>query len=176
MTNKLFCFFVIAISACLCVSAMAQVPLEQHEMLKMDEGIWDAKISMWTAPGTDPIQGTAKEVNTMIGELWSVGTLEGNIGALDFVGQATLGYDPVQKKYVGTWIDSVTSVITHMLGTYDAESKTLTLFYEIFAEDGQAEERKNIMVYDKNTRDFTMFIKNGDEWTKSMEIMYQRVE
>jgi hypothetical protein len=178
MVKKSFGFVVAVIFLCFGVSAMAQgpIPLPEHEMLKMDEGVWNAKISMWGAVGTEPTIGMAKETSTMIGELWSIGLMEGNIGGNDFVGHATLGYDPMQKKYVGTWIDSVTPVIAHMSGTYESETKTLTLFYITYAEDGQAQERKNIMVYkDENTRDFTMFLKSGDEWTRAMGILYERV-
>jgi len=167
------------LQACIGLSVMAQgsIALEEHKMLKMDEGVWNAQISMWTGSESDPIQSTVKETNSMLGELWSIGKMEGNIAGTDFVGFATLGYDPMQKKYVGTWIDSVTPVITHMEGTYDPQTKTLTLFYFTFGQNGEKEERKNVMVYkDHNTRDFMMYIKNGGEWTRAMAILYKRIQ
>jgi len=179
MMNRLLGYFVFAVWACFGMNTLAQSSpvLEEHEMLKMDEGVWSAKITMWADPDTEPTISTAKETNTMVGKLWSIGKLEGNIGGMDYVGYATLGYDPIQKKYVGTWVDSVTPAITQMVGTYGVKTKTLTLFYSISGPDGQEEKRKNVMVYkDKSTRDFTMFIKNGDEWIRSMEIMYARIE
>ena len=113
----------------------------------------------------------------MVGELWSIGKLEGNVGEWEIFGYATLGYDPMQEKYVGTWVDSVTPVMAHQLGTYDAKTKTLELFYTTYGQDGQPEERRNVMVYkDNNTRDFTMFLKSGDEWAKAMDILYERIE
>ena len=158
-------------------SVMGQQVLEEHKMLKMDEGVWDAKITLWSGPDTEPIRSNAKETNTMIGALWSIGKLEGNIAGMDYVGHATLGYDPMQKKYVGTWIDSLTPVITHMSGTYDPKTKTLILYYTTYGQDGQEEKRKNVMVYkDEKTRDFIMYLKKGEEWTQAMEILYKRIE
>ena len=177
MNSKLFGFLVIATWACFGVTTMAQSPLQEHEMLKMDEGVWNANLTMWSGPDTEPTKSILKETGTMVGELWSLGKVEGKISGVDYVGYATLGYDPMLKKYVGTYVDSITPAITHMLGTYDAKTKTLTLFFSVFGEGGQEQERKNIMVYkDKNTRDFTTYIKNGEEWTKSTTILYKRIE
>ena len=178
MNKKLFLYITIATLTFFNIKVAAQnLPMKEHEMLKMDDGTWQANIKMWSTPDAEPSISSAKETNTMIGELWSIGKLEGNIAGTDFIGYATLGYDPSQKKYVGTWVDSVTPEITQMSGTYDADSKTLTLFYLTYASDGKAQERKNVMVYkNDNTRDFEMFIKRGDQWTKSMEILYQRID
>ena len=179
MINRLFRFLAIPLWACLAVCVMAQSPpaLEEHKMLKLDEGVWNANVTMWRCPGTDPIHSTAKETNTMLGELWSVGTMESSYGGEPYVGQAVLGYDPVLKKYVGTWIDNLTPGITHMQGDYDAKTKTLTLFYPVTREGGTTQERKNVMVYkDKNTREFTAFIKRGEEWVRFIEMLYERIE
>ena len=97
MANKSFGFVAAALLLCFGDSAMAQgpIPLPEHEMLKMDEGVWTATISTFGAPGTDPVQSIFKETNTMVGELWSFGKLEGDISGVDYVGYATLGYDPI---------------------------------------------------------------------------------
>lgn len=147
--------------------------MDEHQMLKMDEGVWDAKITLLSRSDGEPAHYDAKETNTMIGELWSIGTLE--IPELDYSGFATLGYDPAQQQYIGTWIDSSTPSIVNMSGTYDQETKTLTLFYTTYGENGQAIERKNVMVYtDESTRDYVMYVKGEDGWDRSMEILYKR--
>jgi len=179
MIKKLFGFLAVAVLACCSVSALAQgsIPLAEHEMLQMDDGVWHASISMWGADGSETARGTAKETNTIVGGIWSIGRMEGEIAGTDFVGYATLGYDPMQEQYVGTWIDSATPVMAHMVGEYEAETKTLILFYTIYLDDGHPQERKNVMVYeDEKTRDFVAFRKSGDEWIKVMEILYERID
>lgn len=179
MLRKPCMFLTFCLFACLLTPGMAQdgLPLKEHEMLKMDDGVWEAKITMLGEPGTEPTVVIAKETNEMVGELWSIGKLEGKFGEMDYVGYATLGYDPLQKKYVGTYIDSVTPEITQMSGTYEPKTKTLILFYEISLGDGKKQKRKNIMVYeDHNTRDFKMYIREGSDWSLSMKIDYKRLK
>ena len=43
-----------------------------------------------------------------------------------FEGRGQFGYDPAKKKYVGTWIDSMSPTLRVLEGTYDAKTKTLT--------------------------------------------------
>lgn len=176
MMNKKFNFLFTLLVVCFCVSVVAQdIPQKEHEMLKMDEGTWDAQITMLVGKNEQETQYHAKEVNTMIVTLWSIGKLQGNIAGMEYEGFATLGYDTMQKKYVGTWIDSITAVITSMEGSYDEKTKTLTLFYTTYDKDGRTEQRKNIMIYrNSKVRDFTMFIKKSGEWQKAMKIHYTR--
>jgi hypothetical protein len=178
MRYKFFALITTLILFCFGHSVQAnKLPLKEHEMLKMDEGVWDAHLTIWRGHGKAPSKATFKETNTMIGELWSIGTMEGNIDGNDFIGFATLGYDPMQKKYVGTWIDSMTPVIANMIGDYDEITKTLVLFYTTYNEVGLPEYRKNVMIYkDHNTRDFMMYIKKQGEWVKASKTLYQRVK
>ena len=57
----------------------------------------------------------------MIGDFWIVCDYTGSFEGLKFVGQGSFGYDAKKKKYVGTWIDSFSPNVTHMVGTYDKE-------------------------------------------------------
>ena len=177
MFKKIIILVIISLPSFGLSVAAQSVPLEEHKMLMMDEGVWRATMTLQQGPGqaSEPIVGI--ETNTMIGELWSVGKFEAVIEGAPYVGFATLGYDPAKGQYVGTWVDSSTSYITEMQGSYDAVSSTLTLFYTTAGPGGQVEERKNVMVYaNRNTRDFDMFLKTNGEWVKSMEILYERLE
>ncbi len=143
----------------------------------MDEGTWQATLSMHRGADQAVEQIIGVETNTMIGDLWSIGKLELPGAEAPYVGFATLGYDPSKEKYVGTWVDSLSPQILEMHGNYDDKSSTLTLFYTTLGKNGELEERKNVMVYeDENTRDYDSYLKEGDEWKLYMEIYYERID
>jgi len=99
-----------------------RVPL--HDMI----GVWDLETKFWPTPNGEPLVSKGTETNTMLGDgLWVLSTFEGNFGGVPFRGQSQIGYNPTKKKYVGTWIDSMSPYMTKMEGTYDAESETMTL-------------------------------------------------
>ncbi|NVJ96531.1 MAG: DUF1579 family protein [Alphaproteobacteria bacterium] len=151
--------------------------LPEHGMLKMDDGNWHVALTLHRQDGTAPTTHAGTESNSLIGGLWSVGKMEIPFGDDLYVGFATLGYDPVKAKYVGTWVDSTSPHITEMEGTYDPETKTLILFYTTYTAAGVAEERKNVMVYqDHNTRDFDSYLMVNGQWQLSMEILYTRTK
>ncbi len=49
-------------------------------------------------------------------------------GDMDFHGQGQTGYDPAKKKYIGTWVDSMSPTIMMMEGDFDPRTKTLTMY------------------------------------------------
>ena len=44
------------------------------------------------------------------GGLWLISRFEGEVVGTPFTGIGTFGYDPAEKKYVGTWVDTMTPV------------------------------------------------------------------
>ena len=46
---------------------------------------------------------------------------------MPFEGMQLMGYDNIKKKHVSVWIDSMSTGITQMEGTYDEATKTLTM-------------------------------------------------
>lgn len=99
----------------------------EHEILKSEEGVWDAKVEMWMAPGTEPEVSVGVETNTLIADgLWRVQDFRGEMMGLPYHGHCITGFDASKGKYVGTWIDSMAPGLSNVEGTYDAETRTLT--------------------------------------------------
>jgi len=109
--------------------------------------------------------------------MWLVSRFEGEAAGMPFVGVGTSGYDPEKKKYVGTWVDTMTPHLMITEAEYDEEKKPLT---------GTAEGRdphtkkpytaKIVARYvDDDTRVFEMHMpgEDGKEF-KMMEITYKR--
>ena len=105
-------------------------PSKEHEIFKGDVGTWNATMKVFATEGAEPTVGTATETNEMIGDLWLVNRFESELFGSKFVGLGTWGYDPAEKKYVGTWIDNMSPYPQTIRGDYDAATKTLTAMAE----------------------------------------------
>jgi len=164
--------------------AQAQVsapqPTKEHQLLQRDVGVWDAEMKIWMqGPDSEPLVTKGVERNRAVGSLWVVSNFEGELGGQPFQGHGQAGYDPLKKKFVGTWIDTMSPHLSHMEGTYDEASQELTsLMTGIDPATNQEMKSKSVTKYiDKDTRLFTMYMETpgtGDGWTKMMEVSYKR--
>jgi hypothetical protein len=92
----------------------------------------------------------------------------------------TLGYDPVKKRYVGTFIGSM---MTHMWvydGQLDAAGKVLTLDTEgpSFTAEGKMARYKDVIeLKDDNHRTLSSsFLGDDGQWHHFMTANYRRVK
>jgi hypothetical protein len=145
-----------------------------------DVGTWDATIKSWTGgPDSQPSESKGVEVvKLMPGGLWQQNEFDGKFADMEFHGCGVTGYDPKKKKYVGTWVDSMSTDILSMEGEYDASTKTLTMYSKGTDPSGKAYDAKMTSKHeDDDTRVFTMFMKSDEtkgEFIKMMEITYKR--
>ena len=66
----------------------------------------------------------AVEKNRLLeGGLWIISDYVAELGSMKFEGHGIIGYNPEKKRYVGTWVDNMTPMISPMEGTYDVEKK-----------------------------------------------------
>jgi hypothetical protein len=102
-------------------------PEKEHQWLSQMKGEWETDAEAMLEPGKPPMkcQGTAS--GRMVGGLWIV--IESKMAVSDppMTGIMTLGYDPAQKKFLGTWIDSMTAHLWKYEGSLDEAGKVLTL-------------------------------------------------
>jgi hypothetical protein len=157
--------------------ALAQPPMPQpgpeHEMLKKDVGTWDATVEMFMDPGGAPSVSKGTETVSMLGGFWQVSEFKSEMMGQPFGGRGAMGYDPAKKKYVGTWIDSMTPGYYTTEGTYDPATKTLTATMEGPGPDGAVTKTKETTEWkDADTRVFTMYAPDGK--SVGMRITYKR--
>ena len=145
-------------------------PGPEHQELKKLAGTWDATVEMLSPPGGPASKGT--ETNTLIGDgLWVVSDFKAEMMQKPFQGHGVWGWDPAKKKYVGTWVDTMSTGLTLSEGTFDPATKTMTDTMEMPGPDGKPMKVKSTTEWkDADTRVFTMFM--GD--TPSMRITYKR--
>ena len=98
----------------------AMTPGEAHQKLNAFVGTWDVAVSLWMAPGAPPELSTGTSTTA-----WTLGGryLEqkhvGSVMGQPFEGQGLTGYDNVQKKYVGTWLDTMGTGMMTSVGSVD---------------------------------------------------------
>jgi hypothetical protein len=155
-------------------------PTEQHELLKKDVGTWDATVKIFPMPGAKAMVSKGVEKNRLLkGGLWLITRFEGEAIGTPFIGMGQFGYDPAEKKYVGTWVDTMTPHMMTTKSDYDEATKTMTGTSETRDPiTGEKYTAKMISRYnDDGTRVMEMHRtgEDGKEW-KVMEITYKRSE
>ncbi|CAN5337661.1 DUF1579 domain-containing protein [soil metagenome] len=113
------------------VSLAADVPMmpkpeKEHEWLKAFVGEWENEGECAMDP-KNPQKCKGTETVKSLGGFWIVSEMKGDFGGMPITGTMTLGYDANKKKYVGTWVDSMTPLLWKYEGTVDSTGKILTL-------------------------------------------------
>lgn len=154
-------------------------PTEHHKEMARDAGVWDADVTMWMEPDAEPMKSKAVETNKMVGDMWLLSEFEGEFGGQKFSGRGAFGYDPIKKKYIGGWIDSMSPFMQKMSGEYDVDTHTLTMMGEtVDVRTGKPITTKMVTRYkshDEKVFEMHMPVEGEDgEYYKSMEIKYTR--
>jgi hypothetical protein len=146
-------------------------PGPEHEQLKEMVGDWDAVMDM----GGQKSQARAT-YKAICGGMWIASDFEGDLGGLKFQGHGLDGYDQQKKKYVGIWVDSMSSAPLHMEGDYDRAKKTLVMTGESRGPDGQPQKfRGTTETKDKDHFTFKMhMVQPGGEEQLAFTIEYTR--
>jgi hypothetical protein len=146
------------------------------ELLKKDVGTWDCVVKFYTDPSADPMTSKAVETNTMVGDYWVIGDFKGEIAGAPFHGSSQMGYDTATKKFLGTWVDSMSPMPTRMEGTWDEKTKTMTFLGTSKDPTGAENKSKIVVVYqDAEHHTMSMYMHGGGaDWTKTMEVAYTR--
>jgi len=154
-------------------------PTKQHNAMAEDVGVWDADVKIWVSPDAEPLSSKAVEKNEMLGNLWLISKFEGDFGGEKFTGASAVSYDPIKKKYVGSWVDTMSPFMMTMEGEYDDDPKTLTMMGEGTDHmTGKPCKMKMVTKYASNDeKTFTMYSEgkgDGKDWQKTMVIEYTR--
>ncbi len=157
-------------------------PLEAgpgHEWLQQLAGVWESTGEA-NIPGQDPITCTGSEDAHMLGDLWLISEGEGSMMGHTVNSQLTFGYDPDQRKFVGTWIDSSNGYMWHYEGTLDEATQTLTLDTRgpsMFNPGEQADYRETIQLLDDGQKLFTSSVQGeGGDWQTIVTVRSTRQE
>ena len=103
----------------------AATPGDMHKKLSAMVGTFDAKVTMWNAPGQPPANSTATSENTwVLGGRFVEQKVNGNFMGMPFTGIGYTGYDNIKKEYIGSWIDNFGTQMMISSGNVGADGKT----------------------------------------------------
>ena len=154
------------------------VPDEHHEWLQQFVGEWDVVAEARMEPGAEPMRFELLESVRGIGKLWILAETNAEFGGQSFTSILTLGYDPKEKAFVGTWIDTSQTHLWHYRGQLDDAKKVLTLEAEgpsVLDPTKMANYRDVHELKEDGVRTVRSSIENEDgSWTQFNEAVYRR--
>jgi len=153
-------------------------PGPEHKLLEPLLGTWHAKVSCWMDPGQPPQVSDGTLVRKAImGGRFIQEDFDGTMMGKPFQGRGTIGFDRAKKKYVTTWLDSVSTAINMSYGTYNDSLQTWTFTHEDDCPitGKHIKMRDTLRIVNANEERMEMFRQMGNEKeVKVMEIILTR--
>ena len=154
-------------------------PQKEHQWLLRLVGEWTYETEAIVQPGKPPEKFAGTESVRSLGSVWVLcegwGEMPGGGTATTIM---TLGYDPVNKRFVGTFIGSMMTNLWVYDGELDPAAKVLTLDSEgpSFTTEGKmAKYRDVIEIKTDDHRVLTSnFLGDEGEWHHFMTANYRR--
>lgn len=153
---------------------------EKHAALARFVGDWEIETKSWMdGPLAPPVvsKGTV-ETRWLMDGRWLIDKVTAEMMGQPFNGASITGYDNVKKKYVGIWLDSMSTTMMTMEGNL-VDPMTLVMFgryddpvsgehdrLQRFVTRVEGDDRQVMTIHDLSA---------GVEGMKMMEITYTRV-
>lgn len=154
-------------------------PQAEHQWLEQLIGEWSYEHECSPGPDQPPMKATGTETVRAIGQLWVQGEGRSEMPDGDLMTSIiTLGFDPKQGRFVGTWIGSPMTKLWVYDGELDRAKKKLSLYAMGPDFGGGPEEVKfcdAIEILSPDHRTLTSSIQGKDgKWTQFMTAHYRR--
>lgn len=152
-------------------------PGPEHELLKMDAGTWNATVEFTPAPGAPPMASKGVEINTIgCNGLCLITEFKGEaMPGGGFEGHGIATWDPLKKKYVGSWTDSMSRGLQTGESTWDPATKQLSGSMEGPDMTGKIVKTRSVVQYKDDTRIVTAYTQGPDgKEMQTLRITYTR--
>lgn len=152
-------------------------PLPEHKWLQQLVGEWTYEHEFSMGPEQPKMKVEGSETARLLGNLWVILEASGEMpggGVSNNV--MTLGYDPVKKRFVGTFIGSPMAHLWVYNGALDGNTLTLDTVGPSFTDpNGSANYKDAIELVNPNLRMLTSHVQGDDgAWTHFMTATYRR--
>lgn len=152
-------------------------PGPTHEMMAKSVGDWKTTIKFWMDPAGEPMvsEGTSK-VEMIMGGRYLKETTNSTVMGMPMEGMNLTGYDNLTKEFTSVWIDNMGTGTSVVKGTYDEDSKTITLLGTMVdpMSGNEMNIKETLHIIDDNHHVFEMFVNQDGTEIKSMEVDYTR--
>jgi len=142
----------------------AMTPGLDHARLTPMVGTWRAKTSFTMAPGAPPEVHEATSVHRFVlGGRYLEQVYKGTSMGMPFEGIGYTGYDNVQKRYVGTWMDSFGTGLMNSVGVGRPTDDRIDAVAEAIEPSGQKKVFETIIrIQNHEHHSFEMWTKGPD--------------
>jgi hypothetical protein len=154
-------------------------PRPEHAWLQKLVGEWVYEMEADMGDGQPPHKVTGTESVRPVGDFFIVAEGTGcSPGGTPSTMTMTLGFDPMQGGYVGTWYGSMMTYLWVYKGSMDADQRVLTLASDgpSMAGDGTLAKYQDIItIVSDNERVLTgNFLGEDGQWTQMMKMTFRR--
>ena len=152
---------------------------DEHKMLEPFAGTFHAEVKMWMGPG-EPMVSTGTMTND-----WDLGgrflrqTYVGDPGDgpfPNFEGRGFWGYNTIDKRFEGVWLDTACTFMQTEQGQVDDSGKVWTMLGSMTSpQTGEPMAKKSVVtLIDDDHHLMEMYFEMGGQEMKGMEIRYKR--
>jgi hypothetical protein len=156
----------------------AGTPGAEHKRLAAGAGHWTYTMTMWMAPGAQPMEATGTmDASTLLGGRYLESTFKGSMMGMPFEGHALDGYDNVKREYFSTWVDNMSTGLMMSTGKCsDPDCKVMSMSSEMpDPATGKPTKFREVTTHiDKDNSKFEMFVDPGQGEFKTMEMLLKR--
>jgi len=158
---------------------MKSEPQKEHHWLQQLVGEWTYECEMIMGPDKPSETYSGTETVRSLNGLWTLCELRGEMpGGGTSTMVITLGYDPMKKRFVGSFVGSMMPVMWVYEGTLDEAEKVLTLVTDgpDFGVEGRTTKFRDVVEIKSNDhRLFTSYMLSEDgTWQHLMTMRYRR--
>lgn len=157
----------------------ASTPGSEQKFLAAMVGEWKAQVSMWMDPTKPPEVSSGHSSNiSKYGGRFVETNYTGTWMGQKFEGTGLWGYDNVGKQYQSIWYDSMGTQVMYAAGTYDSNTKKLSLASSMSCPmvGGSVDMKEVVTIVDDNKHIYESYRTSPDgKDFRTMEIVYTRV-
>jgi hypothetical protein len=167
-------------TALCCAQDVPQLPQPQkeHQWLERFVGEWVSETEAKMGPDQPVMKCEGTQRANMLGGFWMIAEGHAVMMGMPIHSRLTLGFDPAQDKYVGSWIDSSNNYMWTYEGSLSDDGNTLTLNSEgpNFLVPGQTSNYREVLEFkDDGHYVFTSSVETeGGKWFTFMTAHFHR--